>query len=137
MSDPEPSVRLEGVADLRFVDALLDELDRLWGRHPELGAEDAYLFTLAVAEVATNVVQHSGGEREVRLLVRVTVTETRLLATVQDDAAPFRMEGIGPMPDAGSESGRGLALTDAVLDEFTHAAGSPSGNTWSLARARR
>ena len=49
------SVRVEGPADLELVDTILDRLDSLWPDAPRATDEDRMLFTLAVSEIATNV----------------------------------------------------------------------------------
>lgn len=124
---------VDGPAGLALVDHALDELDRLWSRAPEVPAADQVLFALALSEVTTNIAQHN--ERaDVVLSVDVRVTADELRAYVRDTAppAPIDWDAVS-MPGEEAESGRGLALSQAALDEFTHTV-TDLGNTWVLVR---
>ncbi|WP_336500322.1 ATP-binding protein [Microbacterium paraoxydans] len=124
---------IDGPAGLALVDRALDELDRLWARAPEVPAQDQVLFSLALSEVTTNIAQHN--ERaDVVLSIDVRVTADELRAYVRDTAppAPIDWDAVS-MPGEEAESGRGLALSQAALDEFTHTV-TDLGNTWVLVR---
>ncbi|MFK0074381.1 ATP-binding protein [Arthrobacter woluwensis] len=130
--DREPVIH-EGEASPGFVDEVLDALETLWLGTPSVPAEDRTLFMLAVSEVTTNIVQHS--EPGVRVHVRLSADEGQLRAVVRDTAPAVALDlESAELPDAESESGRGLALTLAVLDEFRHD-GTEDGNLWTLRRA--
>lgn len=124
---------IDGPAGLALVERALDELDRLWAQAPEVPAQDQVLFALALSEVTTNIAQHN--ERaDVVLSVDVRVTQDELRAYVRDTAPPAPIDwDTVTMPDEAAESGRGLALSQAALDEFTHAV-TDLGNTWVLVR---
>ncbi|MBT2483838.1 MULTISPECIES: ATP-binding protein [unclassified Microbacterium] len=133
MNTDQPGFHIDGPAGLAMVDRALDQLDLLWARSPEVSAEDRTLFTLAVSEVATNVVQHNG-TAPVTMTVDVRVAGDVLCADITDSAPPASIEWRDvAMPDADSESGRGLALARAALDEFSHTF-DEHGNTWTLRR---
>lgn len=124
---------IDGPAGLALVERALDELDRLWARAPEVPAQDQVLFALALSEVTTNIAQHN--ERaDVVLSIDVRVAGDELRAYVRDTAppAPIDWDAVS-MPDEAAESGRGLALSQAALDEFTHTV-TDLGNTWVLVR---
>lgn len=126
--------QVEGPASPALVEEVLDALDGLWSRAPEVSAEDRTLFTLAVSEVVTNMVQHGRPAGEFRVQVELRITPEALAAMLSDTAEPISLELAGAeMPDADEESGRGLALARTVLDDFTHTAGA-DGNTWMLSR---
>ncbi|WP_431805893.1 ATP-binding protein [Microbacterium paraoxydans] len=124
---------VDGPAGLALVDSALDALDRLWADGPEIPAEDQVLFALAVSEVTTNIAQHN--ERtDVVFSVDVRVSPEELRAYIRDTAPPAPIDwDTVAMPGEDSESGRGLALSQAALDEFRHVPGD-TGNTWVLVR---
>lgn len=122
-----------GPAGLALVDRALDELDRLWERASDVPSQDRILFALALSEVTTNIAQHND-TADVVLSIDVRVTTDTLRACIRDTAppAPVDWDAVS-MPDEAAESGRGLALSQAALDEFTHTVGA-HGNTWVLVR---
>lgn len=134
MATDSPTVHIDGPAGLALVDRVLDALDALWASAPDVPEDDRSLFTLAVSEVATNMVQHGVTTTPVTLAIDIVVASDELRATLVDTAPPASIDWHGvSMPDADSESGRGLALAQAVLDEFGHTY-DDRGNTWVLRR---
>ena len=133
-TDASPSIRLDGSADLAFVDALLDDLDRLWDLAPGIADEDRLLFGLAVSEIATNIAEHS--PTEARISAEVIASAGSLRAELRDTAPAARVDLSTPMPGADAESGRGLALSTSVLDELRHET-TGAGNVWTLVRQLR
>lgn len=133
--DTDPgAIHLVGPARLALVDSVLDALEVAWSDAPHVPEQDRTLFTLAVSEVATNMVQHGGGPHDVTLRVDIRISKDDLAATLTDTAPPASIEWHGvAMPGEDSESGRGLALARTVLDEFAHAF-DHRGNTWTLRR---
>jgi len=133
MSGDRGTVTHQGTASPGFVDEVLDALESLWIAVPSVPTEDRTLFMLAVSEVTTNIVQHS--EPGVRVEVLLSAEEGQLRAIVRDTAPAVSLDlGAAALPGPESESGRGLALTLEVLDEFRHDATS-EGNSWTLRRA--
>ncbi|MCK6081703.1 ATP-binding protein [Microbacterium sp. EYE_5] len=125
-----------GRADLALIDAVHDALEGLWVDVPDVSDEDRLLFALAVSEVATNVVEHAAGDVRPTVSIRLAVDAGRLVAVMSDDAEPALIRlGEVEMPGSDAESGRGLALALAALDELRHEA--DDGNTWVLRRDRR
>lgn len=127
---------IEGPADLHLIDAVHSALESLWNAVPAVSEEDRMLFALAVSEVATNVVEHAQGPDHPEVRIRLEVDEEALTAVLTDDADPalIRLDQV-TMPGEEAESGRGLALALANLDELVHELGE--GNTWRLRRLRR
>lgn len=128
--------RVIGPAEPALVDEVLDALDALWSESPQVTSEDRTLFTLAVSEVVTNIVQHADAfaHAEISVDVALRVTADALLATIVDTAHPASIDWESvSMPDQDSESGRGLAIATAALDDFEHTGGG-AGNTWVLRR---
>lgn len=133
----EPVVReVSGRAELALVDAVHDALDEMWRAVPDVSDEDRLLFALAVSEVATNVVEYAAGDASPTVTIRLSVDAAELVAVMSDDADPalIRLDRV-TMPDAEAESGRGLALALAALDELRHE--TDDGNVWILRRDRR
>ncbi|SDL42469.1 ATP-binding protein [Tessaracoccus oleiagri] len=131
--DRERTAVVTGECDLAILEEVLDALDRLWDEAPPGADEHRYLFALAVSEILTNVIQHNPGP-SFALRVELGMGGDALHATIDDGAPPAEVaiEGAG-MPDVDSESGRGLALAEAVLDELRHER-TASGNRWTLRR---
>lgn len=128
--------RIHGHADMALIDAVHDALEELWLEVPGVLEEDRLLFGLAVSEVVTNVVEHAAGDATPTVVVELSVEHERLLAVLSDDAEPALIRlGDVEMPGSDAESGRGLALALATLDELRHETGE--GNTWILRRDRR
>lgn len=131
-ADRQVSHVLEGLAELEFVDRLLDTLDGLWETADYVPDLDRTLFMLAVSEITTNIAKHSEGPVAVR--VQLDVSPEQLQATIRDTALPAGIDWESvELADPEAESGRGLALARSALDELDHDA-DPRGNTWTLAR---
>lgn len=131
------SERVEGTADDDLIDAVHSALDRLWDSSPAVGEEDRTLFTLAVSEIATNIVEHARAREPITVAVELSIDEEALRAQFRDDADPavIHLQDVS-MPGEDAESGRGLALAVATLDSLEHDGGS-WGNVWRLARLLR
>lgn len=139
MPDEVRSRELQGCAEPECVDRALDLLQELWAECGGLGADDRMAFELAVVEVMANIVQHSVSADPVDVRLRVLVHPDRVEADFEDTGddvhLPAPLHDI-PLPDDGQETGRGLRMADAVLDELSH---SRTGRTnhWRLVRRRR
>lgn len=132
----ESAIRLEGVADPLLVDRVHEALDQLFERAPGAGEEDRMLFRLAVSEVATNVVEHALAREPIHVTVEVDAGADSFSAVFTDTADPALIDlGAVEMPAEDAESGRGLAIALATLDELVHE--RDGGNTWRLRRTFR
>jgi serine/threonine-protein kinase RsbW len=132
-------LRIEGRADDDLIEEVHAGLDRLWRSDTGagVGEEDRTLFTLAVSEIATNIVEHARAREPISVSVELTVDGDALRATFTDDADPAIIDlRAVSMPGEDAESGRGLALAVATLDSLEHDGGS-WGNVWRLARRLR
>lgn len=127
------TVSRHGRATLQFVEGLHGALDELWRAAPEIPEADRALFGLAVIEIATNIVEHSGSERHPVTIEVDLAAGDQLRATLRDDAEPVDVDlSAVTMADALAESGRGLAIAAAVCDQLSLERGG--GNIWRLAR---
>ena len=137
MTDVLARRSFRGLADLDAIESVHDELDGLWEDAPFVQDVDRMTFATAVIESASNIVQHAQPaktQRPVELGVEISVQPTLLQARVSAFHAkpPF-----GPMtpgtPDDDSESGRGLALIQALVTTVTFER-QDGTNTWVLTR---
>ena len=126
-----------GLADVEAIDSVHNELDGLWEDAPLVQAVDQMTFTTAVIESASNIVQHARpakAQKPVELGVDISVQPTLLRARV---SAFYAKPPFGPMepgtPDDDSESGRGLALIQALVTTVTFER-QDGTNTWVLTR---
>jgi serine/threonine-protein kinase RsbW len=128
---------LEGLAIPETLSNLHELLERVGTEHPGLADEDLSMLETAVIEVAGNVVEHGRPEGKVVYRFRLAVLPERVEAHLEDAGQEVAGDpGAPALPDPLAEHGRGLALTRAVLDEFSY--GRVDGtNVWHLVRYRR
>lgn len=128
---------LEGLAIPETLSDLHDLLEKVGSEHPGLAAEDLLMFETAVIEVAGNVVEHGRPEGKVVFHFRLAVLPDRVEAHLEDAGQEVEGEpGTEDLPDPLAEHGRGLALTRAILDEFSYER-LDGTNVWHLVRHRR
>lgn len=109
------------------VDQVQDALERLWDGS-DVAAVDRIRFETAVVEVAGNVVEHAysfdqqagnAGMRE--LAVRFRLAADSVEAVISDNGLPMEIDlAAVTMPGEEAESGRGLALAVAAVDELRY-----------------
>ena len=102
-------------------------LEQLWIGHSEVPLRERMRFETALVEIFANIVEHayradldmhSDGRR---LELRVAVVEKDIRATFIDSGEPVELDlSDVVMPDEESESGRGLAMAIAALDELRY-----------------
>lgn len=126
-----------GLADADAIESVHNELDGLWQDAPFVQDVDQMTFTTAVIESASNIVRHAEpakAQKPVELGVDISVQPTLLRARV---SAFYAKPPFGPMepgtPDDDSESGRGLALIQALVTTVTFER-QDGTNTWVLTR---
>ncbi|MCZ9883040.1 ATP-binding protein [Arthrobacter sp. B2a2-09] len=126
-----------GPSDDIAIDAVHTELDSLWDDAAFVPVMDRMTFTTAVIEAAANIVQHAlpVAEDPVELGVDIIVRPMLLQARVSAYNArePFASEMRPSMPGEESESGRGLALIEALVTTVTFER-QDGTNTWVLTR---
>ena len=144
MSDPragrEEVGSLPGRLELSgpAAEAVLDEvhalLERLWSTHRDVGEADRFRFETALIEIVGNVVEHAHGPQGTTpgVAILLGATDTELLASVSDNGGPVDVDlGGVAMPDADAESGRGLAIAAAVVDDLSYERGDDR-NHWRV-----
>ncbi|TQJ34091.1 ATP-binding protein [Arthrobacter sp. SLBN-122] len=136
MTEVLASRSFRGPAAEDAIESVHNDLDSLWLDVPFVNDMDQMTFTTAVIESASNIVQHAqpAGDREVELGVETTVQPALLQARV---SAYYAKPPFGPMepatPGDDAESGRGLALIEALVTTVTFERQGAT-NTWVLSR---
>ncbi|MDR6989657.1 serine/threonine-protein kinase RsbW [Paenarthrobacter nitroguajacolicus] len=119
------------------IEAIHNELDALWDDASFVPDMDRMTFATALIEAAANIVQHAlpVAEKPVEIDVDISVRPTRLVARVSAHNArePFASDMQASMPDSEAESGRGLALIEALVTTVTFER-QDGTNTWILTR---
>lgn len=82
-------------------------------RHAGLDPDRAARLTLAVNEVATNAIQHGGGEAG----VTIRVEGRQIVIEVQDDGPGIPADVTASLPEPEATHGRGLWLANQLCDE--------------------
>lgn len=127
--------QFEASAQPACLDELHAALDRLWAQAPDVEERARMRFATAVSEVLGNVVVHgrtgAGAIPSVRVSLQAGTDGLR--AELLDDGVALDPDAaLNELPeDDLAESGRGLALARAALDEL-HYVREDGGNRWEL-----
>jgi len=128
----EHSLRIETPpGDVNLVHELLAAV---WENSPEVPIEERYRFETALIELASNVIKHATSSNGVSCVVRVQSTKGQLVAELRDTADPGDVQLVGRvMPDHLAESGRGIPLSQALVDELEYSQ-DDGYNLWRITR---
>ena len=127
---------LAGLAVPRDMEQLHDLLEQASSEHPHIPAADVMMFETAVMELANNVVEHGRPVGQVAWHFRLVVSSDSLTARLADSGVEYAgwdATTSHDMPDELAESGRGLPLASAVLDELDYRREGDS-NVWTMVR---
>jgi serine/threonine-protein kinase RsbW len=117
--------------DLGVVHGLLASV---WSDAPSVGARDRMSFETALLELAGNVLAHADGGTGLTCTVKIEVGPDILVALLEDDGRPGRVDlADRVMPDALAESGRGIPLIHALVDDLDYER-DRGVNRWRIAR---
>jgi len=131
---------LDAPAAEEVLDLVHAMVEQLWTQGAGGTPRDRLRFETAVIEVLANIVEHAHRvdatveppREERRLTVAVALREGAAWAAFADNGRPVALDlGAVTLPDDDAESGRGLALTLAAVDEVAYAR-VEGRNHWSL-----
>ncbi|QWZ08269.1 ATP-binding protein [Nocardioides panacis] len=127
---------LRGLAVPESLDLLQDLLELVRREHPDLHETDVSMFETAIVEIHGNVVEHGHPPGQVIYAFELEVSPDRLVGILADTgvAAPD-LSGMDTLPHEMAESGRGLWLAKATLDDLQYVR-IGDRNTWKLVRNR-
>lgn len=140
MAEPVRLTLATGVEE-SAVDQTHDLLQELWGQVPEVGDLDRIRIETAVAEIIGNIVRHTRrldapGSDSRRVQVSVWCSDDEVGAEFVDNGLPAAIDlSDVTMPDLDAESGRGLALALAAVDQLDYERSS-GRNLWRLSCRR-
>ena len=126
-----PTVRLTIPAKAEYITLVRLALSGLSGLRP-LSDEALGDMKLAVTEACTNSVRHGYNNGEGTVEVVYELLPDRLVVEVADDGPGFDAAGDRPLRDGLAEGGLGIAIIQAVSDEFE--AGKQAGGGGSRLR---
>lgn len=136
MSTADQQFHLHAPATPDVLEAVHALLHHFWHHVPDMTDSDRMRFDLAVAEVAANIVEHGSRGADITLNLRVSPAGVEADFDETGEPLPDNIINGAALPeDDFSESGRGLVLARASLDEFTYAR-EGDHNHWHLARHR-
>ena len=116
------------------VDTVHSLLASVWQIAPNISMMDRISFETALIELTSNVIRHADSGTGVSCELTVAISADRLEANLQDTGKPGDVELVGrSMPDELAESGRGIPLIQALVDELSY---SREGNLnrWRITR---
>jgi glycosyltransferase involved in cell wall biosynthesis/anti-sigma regulatory factor (Ser/Thr protein kinase) len=127
---------LEAAAGTDFPAQVQRTLEQAWDDHPHVPDVTRMEVAIAAAEIGSNVVDHAGRGRDVKVRMKMWVLADEVRIEFSDNGAPAEVDlGTLRMPDVMAENGRGLAIARASLRELNyHRDGE--GNHWMLVSRR-
>jgi serine/threonine-protein kinase RsbW len=123
------------------IELVHDLADRLWQAHPDVDMTDRIRLETAVAEVIGNIVKHTrrldaAGADTRRVHVTMWCDDQEVGAEFVDNGLPAAIDlSQVTLPDDEAESGRGLALALAAVDQLDYERRS-GRNHWRLSCRR-
>jgi len=119
--------------DPTLLDAINELLAGLWADEPHISQADRMMFETAVAEIAGNIVCHGGADVEMTL--RLWARPDRVVARFEDNGRALSPDVVtaAEMPGDLDETGRGVALAKATVDEVSYQR-EGEHNEWTLVR---
>ena len=125
-------VRGDFEGDESSLDSMHELFATLWDGAPDVTTRDRVLFSIAVAEIAANVIEHVVPAFRVWAL-DLTAWNDHLEASIRHPG-PLVERGLADwqMPDEDAENGRGLALAAAASSlHYSHST-DPEGSEWRV-----
>ncbi|BDZ44827.1 ATP-binding protein [Naasia aerilata] len=119
------------------VDTVHSMLSSVWEENSTVPAIDRFSFETALVELASNVMRHADPGSGISCRLAITVFPDRIEATLTDSGKPGDVQLVGrAMPDELSESGRGIPMIRALVDDLDYSREEGS-NSWRISRHLR
>jgi serine/threonine-protein kinase RsbW len=116
------------------VEVVHDMLALLWEERSDVAGTDRMAFETALVELVDNVIQHATSTTTIVCRLQVAVDDAVIRAELVDTADPPQIDTARrEMPDVFAESGRGIAIIQALTTTFDYER-SESRNVWTLTR---
>ena len=118
------------------IEKVHEMLEAVWAKSPSVSSTDRLSFETALIELSSNVIRHADDGSGIRCVLTVGVSDARIEARLTDTGLASTVELVGrTMPEELAESGRGIALIRALVDELEYVR-SGSSNHWRISRSR-
>jgi serine/threonine-protein kinase RsbW len=127
---------LKGLAVPQSLDLVHELLAQVRSDHTDVAETDLMMFETAIVEIHGNVVKHGRPEGQVIYAFDLSVLADRLVGFLADTGEPAPDMSDVELVEELAESGRGMCLARATLDELEYAR-SGDRNTWKMVRLRR
>lgn len=112
--------------------AVEEALQSAWSDCPWVPEDIRSHVEIAVAEIAANIVEHTGRGQAIPMEMRLHVLSDRVHVAFHDLGPPVQIDlATSAMPDPMAERGRGLAMARTVLDQLAYHH-DHTGNHWTL-----
>jgi serine/threonine-protein kinase RsbW len=134
MTDPRHTLNWAAPPD--DVEAVHDFLESIWQDFPDVDSTDRMIFETAIVELASNVIEHAApGQEGISCVLLVHTVDHELRAELRDtaQAGSFRLSNRA-MPGSEAESGRGIALIQAMVDKVTFER-TGEFNVWTITKS--
>lgn len=116
------------------VDRVHEFLEHVWHDVPTIGMMDRFGFETALIELAANIIRHADNGEGLECTVRVETRDKVIIAMLTDTGVSGNIYlGEREMPDELDESGRGLLLIKALVDEL-HYERFGDRNRWRISK---
>lgn len=123
----EVRVEMSAPATPDMMELAHDAIARLWTAHDGVSPVERIRFETAVVEILGNIIEHayeldlSGTPAVRRFDLALTVSDDEVVAEFGDDGRPIALDLSNvALPDDDAESGRGLAMAMAAVDDMTY-----------------
>ena len=132
----QPEHSLTAPAEPGSLEQVYAVLQALWGEYSDVTPSDRVLFETAVIEIAGNIAQHAPDGLPLQFTLDLRVEPDRVEAEFRDHGRLVDIDlGAIALPDDSAESGRGLAMARAAVDELQYRRDG-STNHWRIVRRR-
>ncbi len=109
-------------------------LAEVWEDVPSIEMMDRFGFETALVELAANIFRHADSGEGLECSVRLETDGSRIVAVLTDSGVKGNVYlGDHDMPDVMEESGRGLLLIKALVDEL-HYERQGEVNRWRISK---